>query len=299
LLKEKAVLEQRTQVLTKTVKLATQKVAAERLEHERLLGEKAVLEQRAAEMTRALRMATSKVETDRAEYEKLLKEKAVLEQRTAELARAVRTASRRAEIERVEREKAAAAKRQAEQRVEALFAAVRSSEPQAVTPETDKLPRLTLQGGPAKTGTAPPPARRPPLPGAFFRVEWDLTGIVCDGNMKVLEVYRSISMAQLSLEGYPSQYCSAYVVGLVRGQQRQVSVAFRLASSDRTLLYVPAKKLESKEAYGQALQQARKFLQVVGMDIEPLEFEASAQDQSRLFETLPIFEAAHRSVEGF
>jgi hypothetical protein len=129
---------------------------------------------------------------------------------------------------------------------------------------------------------------RPAVSGAFFQVDWDLAEINYDTSADVLEVQQSVNMTQLSLEGFPNQYCTAFIVALKKGTGRQVHVAFRLATSDRILVYSPPKPPHDQETYARAMQEADRFLRVTGIETERLPLGKTPQSRSRALSQIPV-----------
>lgn len=104
-------------------------------------------------------------------------------------------------------------------------------------------------------------------------------------------------MVQLSMEGYPNQYCGAYVLGLRREEGFAVNVVFRLCDSSRLLVYVHGRPLANQGAYRRALQEARRFLQVVGMETEPCLLPAAPRSRAQLLARFPIFAASTAAAD--
>jgi len=123
---------------------------------------------------------------------------------------------------------------------------------------------------------ADPPhvARRPPPAGATFGVDWDLDRVPCQKIDDVVELHQSICNAQLTLEGYPTQYCSAYIVVLKENGGRQLYMIFRLPLEDRYLVYKPVKKPTSSGELNGLIKEAHKFLQVVGVETEQIKLQS-------------------------
>jgi hypothetical protein len=157
----------------------------------------------------------------------------------------------------------------------------------------------------ASAGKAPEPppvaAPQPKTPsrtavsGSFFQVDWDLEEIAYDTADDVLEVQQSVNMTQLSLEGFPNQYCTAYIVALQKGTGRQVHVAFRLASSDRVLVYSPPASPHDQKSYDQAMREADRFLRVTGIETESLPLGKSSQSRSRALSQIPVLRRRTRT----
>jgi hypothetical protein len=271
--------------------------------------------QRPVEMDEAVQRAERQAAADRAEREQLLIEKRAVEQRVAELTSAARRAAEMAEIarqavalaeaERSKRERLQVDKKRVERRLLEQAEWPRQGEP--VRAETGRrreaLPSLGGLFASAGKELAPPPtvaplaksSSRPAVSGAFFQVDWDLAEIVYDTSADVLEVQQSVNMTQLSLEGFPNQYCTAYIVALKKRTGRQVHVAFRLATSDRVLVYSPPKPPHDQETYAKAMQEAERFLRVTGIETERLPLGKSPQSRSRALSQIPVLRRRPRT----
>jgi hypothetical protein len=280
-----------------------------------LAAEKAAAEQRAAEMAEAVRQAEQRAAAERAEREQLMVEKAAVEQRMAELTSAARRAAEmaemahkaaaRAENERREGERLQGEKERVDRRLQEHAVVPRQGE--AVRAATgrrrDALPSLGGLFGSAGKAPEPSPVVAPPpktpsrtaVSGAFFQVDWDLAEIAYDTADNVLEVQQSVNMTQLSLEGFPNQYCTAYIVALQKGTGRQVHVAFRLATSDRVLVYSPPSPPHDQKSYDRAMQEADRFLRVTGIETESLPRGKSAQSRSRALSQIPVLRRKPRT----
>jgi hypothetical protein len=288
--------------------------AAALAERERLEAEKAAAEQRAAEMAEAVRRAERQAAVERAGREQLLAEKAAAEQRaaeltnaarrTAELAEVARQAAERAEAERREREQLELEKARMERRLLERAEEPRKGKRGAVEKgrQPTALPslggRFTSDSSAMERPVAPPPkpSTRPSVSGAFFQVDWDLADVAYESADDVLEVHQSISRTQLSLEGFPNQYCTAYIVALKKGKGRQVYVAFRLATSNRVLVYVPSSPPRNQDAYGRTMNEANKFLRVTGIETECLPLGKSSQGRTQALSQIPILRLHPRNA---
>ncbi len=316
---EQAQAQRRLQELSDAARLAEtralaekgerERLAAEKAVNEQLLAEKAALEQTARELARTAQLATQRAEAEKAERERLAAErvaneqlraeKAALEKRAQELTRTAQLATQRAAAEKAERQQLAAAKKIIEERLEAVQKqplAAKAIEERPASPPASS-PSSSLR--PMVGANRPRPARRGGVAGAFFQVDWDREQVDCDPVRDIIEVQQSFSMAPLSLEGFPSQYCSAYIVGFKKGGGREVNVVFHLKQSGRLLVYVPGKPISDQSGYARGMQEAQKFLQVVGMDTERMSLGNAPAARARSLAALPLFRSPDRSVEGF
>ena len=311
--REKVEAEMRLGALMKIVCQAEERAAAgaaererlgvERAAWERLTAEKADLEKRAAELAETARKAVEQVRLERQarqrlaaeklERESLLADKARLEQQAVQLERVARMAIDKAERERSERELLLAAKARAEEGLVALQR--QAGAPAGTAASAPALaPGSPLRGGESNQGQQ----RRGPVPGAFFVVDLELAGLPCDPLREVLEVQQSISLSQLSLEGFPNQYTSAWIVGLRQGDEALVRVVFRLNDSRRILIYRPARQPPGTEGYALARQEATKFLRVAGLEMERIPLGKTPHERSRSLAGLPFFLPAADRAAG-
>ena len=324
----KAAAEKRQRELERIVQEAGKRAEAEAARQQKLAQTRAADEKRQAVMAEELRQAREAIETGNAERQRLAQGKKKAEERLAELEQklkaaaaprpepetaggeaaarvveledALRQAENRAEFLRLELERLAAAKALAEMRVTELEKA--AGVPAAGTRENSRERRFTPTAlAPARVEAVPPPhvVRRPPPPGAVFRVDWDLSALYYSSPNDVVELYHSMNMVRLSLEGYPDQFCSAYIVVLKEGEDRRIFVPFRLSESERVLVYVPARPPESQADHARTMQEAKKFLQVVGIDVEPVPLGKKPGKRARDLESIPIFSTPSRSAGNF
>lgn len=207
-----------------------------------------------------------------AALEKTLKSRPAAEAPAAELrslAEQLKAAEERAVLLQREALEQAAARAQAEQRVAELETALKTRP--AARPEPAVAP--------VAAGTAPrPPAdkalphelRPPPRPGAMFRPDWDLAGLPCRSADQVLQAWESVSNVQLSLEGYPSQYCAAFLVVLKQGKVKQLFLLFNLKASKHVLVCVPGKPPTDEASLSKTLGEAMKYLQMSGFELDKI-----------------------------
>jgi hypothetical protein len=143
----------------------------------------------------------------------------------------------------------------------------------ALEDELEQASRVEVPAAPVTAvkhggGQKPPHVRRPsPLPGAFFQVDWDLTGLPCEIEM-VGQLWRAIYNVTLSVEGYPHQYVGALIVLLKQGAGNRLFVLLRLEGERRNLVYRPAKPIDNDQAVKKGLDEAQKFLRVSGIEVE-------------------------------
>lgn len=266
------------------------------------------LEKRLAEAERAADQVRDQLEAERTERQRLEAEisqmeealqsppsrsDAAVDERVAGLRQALQRAEERTEILRLEVERLAAAKAAAEKRLSEREPA---SQKEAATPRS-----VGTAASPGSGDPVPPPhvVRRPPPKGAFFHADWDLSVVEYDSSEDILEVHESMNMAQLSLEGYHSQHCSAWIVGLKKGKVRQVHVAFGLSESARNLIYSPAKPIRNNDDYKRAMGEALKFLEVVGYLPEKTPLGKSPREQGHRLNGIPVLQGPQKRAQGF
>lgn len=112
--------------------------------------------------------------------------------------------------------------------------------------------------------------RPPPKPGELFRPDWDLQALPCKSADQVLQAWGSVSNVQLSLEGYPSQYCTAFLVVLKAGRQKQLFVVFNLKQSKHKLVCVPSKPPTDEAGLNKLIGEGQKYLQMSGFELEKI-----------------------------
>ena len=144
------------------------------------------------------------------------------------------------------------------------------------------LGQTTAPAAPAPTPSEPPAPSRPaskPLPhelrpapkkGASFHPDWDLSGLPCQSVDQIVQAWESVFNVQLSLEGYPSQYCGAFVVVLKTGKQKRLFLVFNLTKDKHVLVSVPAKQPNDEASLKKAVSEGLKFLQMSGFEMEKM-----------------------------
>jgi hypothetical protein len=260
----------------------------ERTERQRLEAERIVYEKRLSEMEEAL---LQNGEIGAGDGQGPSESVAAVDERVAGLQRALQRAEERTEFLRLEVDRLAAAKLSAEK-----LLAKRAPAPQkeSADPRRAETPALPGRG---YTGSPPQIVRRPPPRGAFFHIDWELDCIEYASPEEIIEVHESMNMTQLSLEGYHSQHCSAWIVAVKKRETRQVFVAFGLSESGRNLIYSPAKPIRNNEDYQKALREAVKFLEVVGYIPEKMAFGKSQKEDA--LSRIPVLQGSQKRVQGF
>ncbi len=148
--------------------------------------------------------------------------------------------------------------------------------PAAPVPVAD---RPMLASKPATDKALPHELRPGPKPGALFHPDWNLNALPCSSAEQILQVWASVSNVQLSLEGYPSQYCSAYLVVLKQGKQKQLYMLFNLKEIKHILVCVPSTPPKDEASLNKLVGEGQKYLLMSGFDLEKL---SSADIPTRL-----------------
>lgn len=130
-----------------------------------------------------------------------------------------------------------------------------------VTPSPERAPHDESRK------SLPHELRPAPKPAALFHPNWDLEGLPCQSGDQVAMAWESAFNVQISLEGYPSQYCMAFLVVLEHGKTKELFVVFRLRKSKHTLVCVPAKSPKTKAELDQVVQEALQFLRKSGFEM--------------------------------
>ena len=160
----------------------------------------------------------------------------------------VELAQARLESQRLEHSRAAAETRRA-----ALAAA---AQPQA-------------DAGPPAAGRLLPHQVRPePRPGGLFHPDWELRGLPCRSAAEVVQAWESVYNVQLSLEGYPSQYCAAFLVVINGGGGPRPYLLYSLKTSRHLLVCVPGQPPQDEAALGRLLGKAQQYLKKSGFEME-------------------------------
>lgn len=129
------------------------------------------------------------------------------------------------------------------------------------------------------TGDSKPAKSRKPLPHelrpapnkkAFFHPDWDLEGLPCKSEKQVVRAWETVFNVQISLEGYPSQYCMAFLVVLQVDNVKKLFMVFRLKQSKHTLVCVPATTPVNETQLKKAIDEGLRFLKRSGFQMEKM-----------------------------
>lgn len=115
--------------------------------------------------------------------------------------------------------------------------------------------------------------RPAPKQGSLFHPAWDLTGLPCRSSAQVYKAWETVFNVQTSLEGYPSQYCMAFLVVLRQKQQKSIYMLYRLKLNKHTLVCVPSKTPMDEASLNKTIKEGLNFLKLSGFDMEELSIE--------------------------
>ncbi len=195
--------------------------------------------QKICELELKLKMAESQLEQERVEQQRLVRAVAVAENKIAE------------QEERLVRDQAGLVEKES-------FAPVAEASAKTQTKSAKPLPHEL---------------RPEPKKGAYFRPDWDLGGLPCRSSEQVFEAWESVFNVQTSLEGYPSQYCMAFLVVLRLEKLKKLYLLYRLKQSKHTLVCVPAKTPKDDPSLKKAINEGLNFLRKSGFDMEAMSTE--------------------------
>lgn len=186
--------------------------------------------------------------------------------RVRELTERLAAAEARIDEEQREARKYARAQADAEKRAAALEQAL--SEAGGHLPRSGEGTAASARPSPEKL--LPHELRPAPKSGALFRPDWDLKGLPCKSADQVLQLWGSVFNVQLSLEGYPSQYCTAFLAVLKQGKQKQLYMVFNLKLNKHVLVCVPSKPPADEASLNKLIGEGQKYLQMSGFELEKI-----------------------------
>lgn len=126
----------------------------------------------------------------------------------------------------------------------------------------------------AKASKPLPHETRPaPAKGELFHPDWDLEGLPCKTADQVFKAWETVFNVQISLDGYPSQYCMAYLVVLRVNKVKKVYMVFHLKQNKHTLVKVPAKMPKNEKELKNTIDGALQFLKLSGFEMEQMSKE--------------------------
>ena len=119
----------------------------------------------------------------------------------------------------------------------------------------------------------PHEVRPAPKKGAFFRPDWDLQGLPCRSTGEVFKAWETVFNVQMGIEGYPSQYCMAFMVVLKQGKQKKLYLLYRLKQNKHTLICIPAKSPKDEASLQKAIKEGLDFLRKSGFEMDEMSAE--------------------------
>ena len=119
----------------------------------------------------------------------------------------------------------------------------------------------------------PHEVRPAPKKGAFFRPDWDLQGLPCSTTGQVFKAWETVFNVQMAIEGYPSQYCMAFMVVLKKAKQKKLYLLYRLKQNKHTLICVPAKSPKDEASLKKAIKEGLDFLRKSGFEMDEMSAE--------------------------
>ncbi len=132
----------------------------------------------------------------------------------------------------------------------------------AVLVESEKTPKAAK--------LLPHELRPEPKKGAFFRPDWDLQGLPCGSKAQVFKAWETVFNVQMAIEGYPSQYCMAFMAVLKHGKEKSLYLLYRLKKDKHTLVCVPTNKPEDEASLQKAIKQGLEFLRKSGFEMDEM-----------------------------
>jgi predicted nucleic acid-binding Zn-ribbon protein len=186
----------------------------------------------------------------------------------AQLQRALQQAVASLEEERAARQGLEQELDEADRMIAALEKALKGS--RKISPAVMPAESAPAVPKPAKGKPLPHEVRPAPKPGARFHPDWELSGLPCRDADQVALAWGSVANVQLSLEGYPAQYCAAFLVVLKQGRQKRLYLLFNLKSSRHTLVCVPDQPPGDEAALNKQISEARSYLQISGFELEKI-----------------------------
>ncbi|MCK4535519.1 MAG: hypothetical protein KAT93_00815 [Desulfuromonadales bacterium] len=190
-------------------------------------------------------------------------------QEDSDLAEKLRVAESQLEQELIEQKKNTSALAVAQKRICELEEALQQ------TQEAAKGFTAKTEGNQGAVSQKPLPHELRPAPtkGVLFHPDWDLEGLPCKSADQVVQAWESVFNVQLSLEGYPAQYCTAFLVIIKTGKINKIFMLFRLKKNNHTLVCVPTKPPADDAAMKKCVKAGKRYLQLSGFELEKLASE--------------------------
>ena len=193
--------------------------------------------QKLQELEKKLRAVENQLEHERVEQKKLVKAVVVAENKLAEQEELL-----------------------AQGQVEQLERAVRETTvAEMVTRDLEKPVKLM-----------PHDLRPAPKKDALFRPDWDLEGLPCQSSKQIFMAWETVFNVQTSLEGYPSQYCMAFLIVLRLKKQKKLYMLYRLKMNKHTLVCVPAKTPKDEASLEKSIKEGLNFLKMSGFEMDEM-----------------------------
>ena len=108
-----------------------------------------------------------------------------------------------------------------------------------------------------------------------FSVDHSLTCIEFADEEEVGPLHQSLNSVHLTLEGFPSQNCAAYLCAVQRHTGSEVYFALHLKQTGSVLVYVPNKQPASSEECAQVLHEGIAFAETVGFIMDQVGLDSS------------------------
>ncbi len=125
--------------------------------------------------------------------------------------------------------------------------------------------------------------RPPPKKSDFFRPDWDLQGLPCQSVDQVVRAWETVFNVQIALDGYPSQFCMAFLVVLKVGKVKKLYMVFRLKQSKYTLVKVPTDVPKNEDDLKKAINEGLRFLKSSGFEMDEMPKEYIENTLGSLF----------------
>ncbi len=224
-------------------------------------------------------------ETEKSDAERLCREtsKESESQKVQELEATLKSVENQLEQERVEHKKLAKAVAVAEKKLVDQEKRAAEQEKKLVQAQTERKNRKILEAAVEEepvikkrakaSKPLPHELRAAPQKGAFFRPDWDLEGLPCHSSKQIFKAWETVFNVQISLEGYPSQYCMAFMIVLRLEKQKKLYMLYRLKKDKHTLVCVPTKTIKDEASLKKAIKEGLKFLKMSGFEMEEMASE--------------------------
>lgn len=122
----------------------------------------------------------------------------------------------------------------------------------------------------------------------FSIVAAQLTIDYDDAAEEIESLHQSLNMVRVTIEGFPSQNCTAFICAVKRAGTHKVYVALYLDESNRALIYLPEKQPESVEECDGIINDGIVFTETAGFMMAKVGFD-SKEKLAELLEKIPVF----------